>query len=234
MARLARVVAPGLPHHITQRGNRRQLTFLREEDYKTYLYLMADWCSKHKVDIWAYCLMPNHVHLIAVPPSKEDLTKAIGEAHRRYTCQVNSREGWKGHLWQGRFYSFPLAESHLYAVARYIELNPVRAGLTEVPWHYPWSSAHAHLTGQDDMLVKVGPLLEMFGDWQAYLAQGLSETEAEIIRRHERTGRPLGDENFLASLEQTLGQELKPRKRGPKPRSKDFGDTILNYSGAPE
>ncbi|UNC93263.1 transposase [Candidatus Contubernalis alkaliaceticus] len=110
--------------------------------------------------------MPNHIHLIAVPPSKESLAGAIGEAHRRYTRWVNLRQGWSGHLWQGRFSSFPMDNAHLYVGARYIELNPVRAGLVKNPWDYPWSSAATHLQGQDDLLVQSKPLLEMFGDWQ--------------------------------------------------------------------
>ncbi len=108
MARLARVVAPGLPHHVTQRGNRWQRTFFCDEDYESYLRLMAQFCKAEKVAVWAYCLMPNHVHLIVVPDSAEGLRRAIGEAHRRYTRMVNFREGWRGHLWQGRFDSFVL------------------------------------------------------------------------------------------------------------------------------
>jgi putative transposase len=107
MARLARVVAPGVPHHITQRGNRRQRTFFVDGDYEAYLELMAEWCAEWEVAVWAYCLMPDHVHLIAVPGSEDGLRRAIGEAHRRYTRHVNFREGWRGHLWQGRFASFP-------------------------------------------------------------------------------------------------------------------------------
>ena len=129
MARLARIVAPGLPHHITQRGNRCQPTFFCDEDYQYYLELMAQWCSAHQVEIWAYCLMPNHVHLIAVPQSADGLRRAIGEVHLRYTRMVSFREGWRGHLWQGRFASFVLDEPYLLTAARYVELNPVRAGL---------------------------------------------------------------------------------------------------------
>ena len=129
MARLARVVIPGMPHHITQRGNRRQPTFFCEEDYAAYLELMGQWCKERGVAVWAYCLMPNHVHLIAVPKSEDGLRRAIGKAHRRYTRRVNFREQWRGHLWQGRFASFVLDEPYLLAAARYVELNPVRAGL---------------------------------------------------------------------------------------------------------
>ena len=133
MARLARVVAPGLPHLVTQRGNRGQPTFFCDEDYRGYLELMGQWCGAHKVKIWAYCLMPNHVHLIAVPQSADGLARAIGEVHRRYTCMVNFREGWRGHLWQGRFASFVLDKPYLLTAARYVELNPVRAGWSTHP-----------------------------------------------------------------------------------------------------
>jgi putative transposase len=220
MARLARVIAPGVPHHLTQRGNRRQETFFSDEDYRAYLGLMAEWCGRHGVAVWAYCLMPNHVHLIVVPPAEDALRRAIGEAHRRYSRRINFREGWRGHLWQGRFASFPLDEAHLLAAARTVELNPVRARLCRRPWRWPWSSAGAHIEGRDDDLVTVAPLLERVGDWRAFLASGLDEDELETIRRHERTGRPLGDDAFLDRLETTLGLPLRPRKRGPKPQGR--------------
>ncbi len=113
MARIARVVAPEIPHHVTQLGNRRQQTFFNDGDYQAYLALMSEWCLKYYVEIWAYCLMPNHIHLIAVPQTKEGLNLAIGEAHRRYTRRINFREGWRGHLWQGRFASFVMDENYL-------------------------------------------------------------------------------------------------------------------------
>jgi putative transposase len=126
-------------------------------------------------------------------------------------------------LWQGRFSSFPLYEAHLYTAAQYIELNPMRAGLVEEPWQYPWSSAALHLAGCDDRLVRVKPLLEMFGDWREYLTRDIPEEEFQALQRHERTGRPLGDETFLASLKETLGLTLRPRKSGPKgPRRKEL------------
>ena len=212
-----------MPHHITQRGNRRLQTFFHDRDYEKYIELMAHWCSRLKVEIWAYCLMPNHVHLIAVPASKEALAAAIGEAHRRYTLGVNFREGWSGHLWQGRFSSFPMDEGHLYACARYVELNPVRAGLVNKAWQYRWSSAAAHVEGRDDILLKGGPLLEMIGDWREYLSKESSDKEVATLERHERTGRPLGDESFIAGLETTLGLPLRPRKPGPKGSRKEKG-----------
>jgi putative transposase len=158
MARLARVVVPGIPHHLTQRGNRRQATFFSDDDYHLYRTLMAEWCARCGVAVWAYCLMPNHTHLIVVPDSETGLRHAIGEAHRRYTRHVNVRQGWRGHLWRGRFASFPVDESYLFVAARYVELNPVKAGLVATPEAHPWSSAAAHLSGKDDALVKAVPL----------------------------------------------------------------------------
>jgi putative transposase len=218
MARLARVVAPGLPHHVTQRGNRAQETFFSDDDYRAYLDLMSESCRARGVDVWAYCLMPNHVHLIVVPESEDALRRAIGEAHRRYTKHVNFLHGWVGHLWQGRFTSFPMDETHLLAAARYVELNPVRAKLAKKPSDWPWSSARAHLNGTADPLVKADPLLDMVPDWQAFLADGLDDKTAETLRRHEHTGRPLGGEAFLESLETSLDRVLGPQKRGRKPK----------------
>jgi putative transposase len=205
-----------MPHHITQRGNRRQQTFFNDGDYAAYLKLMAEWCHERAVEIWGYCLMPNHVHLIAVPSSEESLRLAIGEAHQRYTRRINFREKWRGYLWQGRFASFVMDRPYLLAAARYAELNPVRAGLVTSAGDWPWSSACAHLSGRDDCLVKVAPLLAMIGDWNAFLRSAVSEEELRDIRRHGRTGRPLGDETFVGRLEELVARVLKPQKRGPK------------------
>lgn len=215
MARIARAVAPGLPHHVTQRGNRRQQTFFCEEDYLAYIDLMAQWCNKYNVALWAWCLMPNHIHLIAVPQTENGLARAIGEAHRRYTRRINFREKWRGHLWQDRFASYPVDENYMLAVARYIEMNPVAAGLAAAPGDYRWSSARAHLDEQDDMLVKVAPLLGMVKDWHGFLGFS-SEEELDLIHLHERTGRPLGDDGFTQQLEQKLERVLRPQKPGPK------------------
>lgn len=218
MARLARVVVPGFPHHVTQRGNRRQLTFFCDGDYEIYLGLMAQWCGAWGVEVWAYCLMPNHVHLIVVPESEEGLCRAIGEAHRRYTRHVNFREGWRGHLWQGRFASFVMEEAYLRAAVRYVEMNPVRARLVREPGRYRWSSAKAHLAGQDDGLVKVSPLLKRFGDWRKVLGKDGGTDEAlNVLRSHERTGRVLGTEGFVAKVARLVGREVRPGKPG-RPR----------------
>lgn len=219
MARLARIVVAGVPHHVTQRGNRRQTTFFNDEDYAAYLALLGEWCPRCGVEVWAYCLMPNHVHLIVVPKSEDGLRRGLGEAHRRYTRRINFREGWRGHLWQGRFASFAMDNRYLLRAARYVELNPVRAKLCRVPWRWPWSSAAAHIAGQDDGLVRVRPLLERTGNWREFLSEGLEVSDAELFRRHERTGRPLGGASFLERIEKRLGRVVRPQRAGRKPKT---------------
>lgn len=191
-------------------------TFFSDEDYRAYIALMGEWCRKCSVEIWAYCLMPNHVHLVAVPETDDGLRRGIGEAHRRYSRMINFRENWRGHLWQGRFASFPMDETYLLAAARYVEMNPVRANLAPDAVSWPWSSARAHLASMDDELVKVAPLLEIAGDWKLFLAGAGEEEQSNDIRKHERTGRPLGTEGFVEHLESTLDRPLKRGKPGPK------------------
>ncbi len=219
MARLARVVAPGVPHHVTQRGNRRLETFFSDDDYRAYRALLAEHCAAAGVACWAYCLMPNHVHLILVPEDEDGLRRALGEAHRRYTRHINLREGWRGHLWQERFHSFPMDRAWLLAAARYVELNPVRARLVKRARLWPWSSARAHLAGRDDALVRSAPLLELAPDWKDYLAEDLEEDRLQALRLHARTGRRLGAAPWIRRLEKRLGRPLAPRRAGRKPKA---------------
>ncbi len=222
---MARAVAPGSPHHVVQRGNRRQQTFFSDDDYRLYIGLMAEWCDKCQVEIWAYCLMPNHVHLIAVPETKDGLGRAIGEAHRRYTRMINLREGWTGFLWQGRFSSFIMDERYLIACARYIELNPVRAGLVKKPESWPWSSAFSHIYGRKDCLMKTAPLLKLVDkNWDDFLSVKSAASDMEKFRSHEKSGRPLGSDQFIEKLELMLNRTLKPRKAGRK-KQKQKKDT---------
>lgn len=161
--------------------------------------------------------MSNHVHLIAVPETEDSLRRGIGEAHRRYSRMINFREQWRGHLWQqGRFASFPMDEPYLLAAARYVEMNPVNANLVPDAASWPWSSARAHLGLADDPLVKVEPILKMAGDWRLFLAGTGGEAELDEIRKHERTGRPLGTESFIERLESALDRPLKLGKPRPK------------------
>ena len=160
MARMARAVFAGVPHHVTQRGNRRQPVFFCDDDYRLYKSLISRYCALNGVEIWAYCLMPNHTHLVAVPHDSGSLARALGEAHRRYTRAINFREAWRGYLWQGRFASFPMDEFHLNYAVRYVEINPVEASLADSADQWEWSSARAHLEGRDDEVVLVTPMLE--------------------------------------------------------------------------
>lgn len=217
MARIARAVAPGYPHHITQRGNRRQQTFFSDEDYQSYLDLIHEWCTDYAVDLWGYCLMPNHVHLIVVPENEEALALAIGKAHFRYSRRINFREGWRGHLWQGRFASYAMDERHLLTCIRYVEMNPVRAKLVGHPAEWRWSSARAHLDGTTDGIVNVGPLLDIAGtEWGDFLSGEVPSVDVAALRKHERSGRPLGDPAFVDDVENQLGRCLKRNKPGPQ------------------
>lgn len=212
MARIARVVVPGYPHHVTQRGNRRQTTFFNQKDYSFYRGLMARWCRHYQAEVWAYCLMPNHVHLVVVPSTEETLSRVVGETHRRYALKVNQREGWRGHLWQERFASFVMEQAYLFAAVRYVELNPVRAGLVERAEDYQWSSACAHLKERDDALVTVKPMLEMVDSWEKFLQVDEDESY-NPIRKHEKTGRPLGSANFIEKMESLTGRTLRPQRK---------------------
>lgn len=213
MSRSARIVVPDMPHHVTQRGNRRQPVFFCDADYELYKDLMADACDQWGVEIWAYCLMTNHVHLIAVPRTAEALARAIGAAHRLYTKEINRREGWTGFLWQGRFASFVMDEVYTLQAARYVEMNPVTARMVKRAADYRWSSAAAHLSGEDDGLVKVAPLLAIVDDWKSYLEED-SVAFAEAIDYHSSSGWPLGDEVFLDKLAAAVGRSTRPAPRG--------------------
>jgi putative transposase len=224
MARLARVVIPGLPHHVTQRGNRRQKVFFEDGDYELYRHLLAERCRKSGVEVWAYCLMPNHVHLILVPGEEDALARAVGETHRRNTTFVNARARWTGHLFQSRFASVVMDEAHLQAAALYVGLNPVRARLVERARDWPWSSVRAHLSGKPDGLTDLRPLRERMPDFAARLAAGApgpqEEAAFQALRMAESTGRPVGAKAFLQRLERRLGRTLIARKRG-RPRRED-------------
>ncbi len=213
MARIARVVAEGLPYHIIQRGNRRQQVFFDNEDRLEYLRLLKEQGQNYGLEYWAYCLMDNHVHLIVVPSDNESF-RALAEAHRRYTRRINFKKGWRGYLWQGRFMSYPLDERYLYAAMRYVERNPVRAKMVDLAWEYEWSSAKSHVEKKEDHLISVCFLQNEIKDWKEYLMQ--KDEQIELIRKHGNTGRPLGDREFVEGLEQQLQRSFFKQKPGPK------------------
>ncbi len=223
MARIARLVVPGLPHHVTQRGNRRENVFFCDDDYRLYLDLLSERCRKAGVEIWSYCLMPNHVHLILTPATPQGLGRALGEAHRRYSSVINARLRVTGHLFQSRYGSVAMDEEHLMAAARYVALNPVRARLVARAQDWRWSSVGAHLAGKDagqgDCIVATAPILQRCAGRFADLID--AEPDARhmaALRGAETIGRPLGSERFLDEIAALTGRDARPAKRGPKKR----------------
>ena len=207
---------PGFPHHVTQRGARKQRTFFSEYDYKMYVDLLSKARERAGVEVWAYCLMPNHVHLIVVPHQKDSLAILFRQAHRTYSLAINTREGWQGHLWQERFHSFVMDERHLLAAVRYTEMNPVRAGLCQLPGDWPWSSYRPHINRKDDKLVTVGPMLSRIHNWEQFIEHDAAgDNDAHVrLRQCSRTGRPAGDEQFLDDLEILVGKRIRKLKPG--------------------
>jgi len=213
---MARVVAEGIPHHVVQRGNRKQKVFFKQEDKAEYLKILKLQTELFGVEVWAYCLMDNHVHLIVRPDRRESLIRGIAETHQLYTRMINFREGWRGYLWQGRFQSFPLEERYLVAAVRYVERNPVRAKIVDRAEDYLWSSARSHVAKVEDSILSDFYLTKEIEDWKAFLRQGDEESDLKLIRRHGKTGRPLGEIGFIQRLENQLGIELIRKKPGRK------------------
>lgn len=216
MSRFARVVVPGLPHHVTQRGNRREQVFFGDGDYRYYLKLTAAAARAVGVEIWAYCLMPNHVHFLVVPSTPDGLRAMFADTHRRYTAFINARREQTGHLWQGRFASVVMDERHLLAALRYVALNPVRAGLVERAVDWPWSSARAHVAGLDDGVVRVEPALGRTGDFTTFLGETQDEGAVAALRASYVSGRPVGEPSWLTELEGRVGRSLAKGRPGPK------------------
>jgi len=219
MTRFARVMLEDWPFHITHRGNHRNCVFRNDDDRRAYLELLDRSATKFGMLIWAYCLMGNHVHLIAVGKQRSSISKAMGNTHRACSRSRNRETGVTGHLWANRFFSTPLDEPHLWAAVRYVELNPVRARLVGEATDYPWSSARAHSGFQaNPVLDPERPFPGPIGGWAAWLGAGLEEQTAKRLRVNTSTGRPTGSDSFVRELEVRLGRQLRPRKRGPKKR----------------
>ncbi len=226
MPRLARVVAVGLPHHITQRGNYRQRVFCSESDRITYLGLISEYCKPARLRLIGYCLMTNHVHLIAVPEREDSLARGLGQAHCRYAHCVNARQRSTGHLWQNRFYSTVMDEAHLLSAMRYVERNPVRAGMVADAAEYHWSSAIAHLTGLDEtgsLDLPYWAARVSREEWRGELGVPEEPEELAAIRTQTTTGRPLGSKDFVAELGRKMRRVLEPRAVG-RPRKRAEGD----------
>ena len=218
MARLARSTIIGYPHHVIQRGNHEQPVFETEADYSRYLDWVQEYAPRYTVDIWAYCLMPNHVHFICVPKAEDALARAFNTLHMRYAQYFNGKRGIPGHLWRARFMSCALDDSSVHEEVRFIENNPVRAGLVDQAGAYVWSSARCHLTGEPDPILTDSPFLQSHvNDWRAYLADKGEEMVLRRVRERLKTGRPAGDTVFVHKLEEIVGRRLEALPRG-RPR----------------
>ena len=218
MPRIACEVLGGSPHHVTQRGNRRESVFFIDEDRYTYLKLLREYCGKYAVDILAYCLMTNHVHLVAVPKHKDGLQRVLKPLHMRYAQYFNRKNEWSGHLWQGRFFSSPLDDDYLGFCVRYVERNPVRAGMVERAENYPWSSAAAHCGLRRDKLLSTDSVhlkvFEGIRNWSAWLHEEEDSTRLGILRRNIQKNLPCGSDAFVTRLERLAGRLLRFRPIG--------------------
>jgi putative transposase len=228
MARLARAVFSGLPHHVTQRGNGRQQTFFNDADYRLYRDLLAEHCLAANVEIWSWVLMPNHVHMILVPSDEDGLRRALAPVHRRYAGTIHSRQQRTGHFWQGRFGCVAMDEDHCAAAIRYVLMNPVRAGITERAVDWPWSSARALLGPDNDGLTARAPVFERWPDLAALLGSAEDEERMTRLRRAEGIGRPIGSEAWLAMLEGQSGRTLRPARRGRRLRKERGELSVLS------
>jgi len=225
MARIARIVVPDVPHHVTQRGNNRQEVFFVDADRHAYLQILAEECSTENVVLLGYCLMSNHIHLIATPAKVASLARAVGRTHWRYTQYVNRLHGRSGHLWQNRFYSCPLGSSHLHRAVRYVERNPVRARMQRRAWEYAWSSAGIHVgmapasSPQGFIVPNVSTFKPEAQSWKAYLSAVDDPKDLALLRQSTSRGRPLAGDSMMSKLEKLLGRRLRPLPVG-RPKGK--------------
>jgi len=224
MPRQARVVFPNIPHHIIQRGNRREDVFFSDNDRKQYLEWLKEYCKEHKVEILAYCLMTNHIHLIAVPTTEDGLQKVLKPLHMRYAQKINRERGWKGHFWQGRYFSSPLDGEYLLFATRYIERNPIRVKKVRKAENYKWSSARGHCgTAQDDILTKKMKWLNKYegiDNWRQWLSIKEEKEKTDLIRRNTEKGIPTGSGRFIRRLEKLADRVLEYRPIG-RPRKQN-------------
>lgn len=226
MPRLARTVFANVPHHITQRGNRRENVFFTDDDRNHYLNWLATYCDRHKVDILAYCLMTNHVHLVLVPATETGLQQVLKPLHMRHAQRINRKRGWKGHLWQDRYFSSPLDESYTWSAIRYVECNPVRAKMVRKAEHYPWSSAAGHCGLREDPLITSNPCWQKqfsaVGDWPSWLETGTKPEALETLRKNTGRSLPCGSAAFVRKLEQLAGHSLDFKPQGRPRKTQEY------------
>ena len=226
MPRIARIIAPDYPHHVTQRGNNRTTAFFDDEDRQTYLDIFANYAEKYSLQVWAYCIMDNHIHLLVVPKAEESLAKGIGLTNQVYTQYINRKLGQSGRVWQNRFFSCIVdSQQYLWSVARYIETNPVKANIVTAAEDYRWSSAKAHLLNTSNKLLTQPSWLET-AERKTY-TDYLTETDLDTdnaIRKATSTGRPYGSELFIDEMELIMNKPLRPQKPGRPRKTKQYGE----------
>ncbi len=218
MPRVKRLVVPGVPHHVTQRGNQGQQVFFDEKDGQHYIDDLKDYAARAETKILAFCLMPNHIHLILEPAHEDGLRAALAPVHHRHAMRLNKRDAGGGHIWQGRFHSNAMDESSTFAVKRYVELNPVRSNLVNKPEAWRWSSAKHHLGLEHLDFISPSQFDWPVDKWRAFLAEGISEQELAYIRKTEMSHRVMGNDKFIDQLERQTGLNLRPAKRGRPPK----------------
>jgi putative transposase len=221
MPRIARIVGLGFPHHVVQRGNNKEKVFLDREDYGKYLSLLGKYSGEKGTPILAYCLMSNHVHLLVRPLEEDALAKMMQAVTLCYTQYFNREKGRTGRLWECRYYSTVVdGDRYLWTVSKYIENNPVRGGIVKRPENYPYSSAKAHLLGRKDPLLKEPLFVKSeLNEYRRLIRLEEDTMILEEIRKQTRSGKPLGDGEFLKTLSERLGCSLSFRPKG-RPRKK--------------
>jgi len=221
-------VYPGVPHHVTQRGNRRESVFFGRTDYLAYLSLLHEHAGQHAVQVVAYCLMPNHIHLVICPTGPDGMHCVLRAVHGQYAQRLNRMKARQGHVWQARYFSSPLDAEYFLNAIRYVELNPVRAGMTSRAEDYRWSSAAAHCGLRNDLMVNSGPqsaLLAGIASWSRWLSEGIADDCLTRLRKHGSQNLPCGSSEFVAELEKIARRKLRYQPPGRQPESK--GDSHL-------
>lgn len=231
MARLGRYFLPDQPLHVIQRGNNRQPIFFCAEDYRRLHAWLAEAAAAHDCAVHAYVLMTNHLHLLVTPGNRQSLPRTMQALGRRYVRHINATSRRTGTLWEGRYRAAPIdSEAYFLACCRYIELNPVRAGMVAHPGDYLWSSFRAHAFGAADALVGDHALYRGLGrspgerreTYRALFEAHLDPAFLDCLRAATNGGWALGDERFKRNLATALGRRAAPLPRGR--RRKPAGD----------
>jgi len=230
MPRIARVVVPNIPYHITQRGNFKQDVFYDDKDRGKYLSLVKENIIKLNIELLAYCLMSNHVHFVLVPQQSDSLGVMFNQVSMRYAQYINRKLNRRGHLWQDRYFSCPLDKDHLYEVFKYVENNPVKAGIVGTAEEYPWSSARAHIFNnlpEDSFLTDYSKYLKNIDNWNDYLKETSNETILSNLKKCTSSGKPAGSEEFVKELEFKVGRILRSKPMG-RPWPKKGKEVVFN------